>query len=165
MSWEGAEDQFEISVHDEIHELIADHGREVYLRKRTNQKCRCADSITGEAKIDCPTCSGLGYVYLDYKVLAFKYLNTIPPSGAYRKMQATFGVMGTDETIFYIEHLGIYPSIHDCIIEVITDTDGTVSAPPLIERIHSINQIDDLRENHGQVAYWSLRCRRLDTGK
>lgn len=164
MVWEGLDDNG-ISIEQEIRSLIARHGREVYLRSRTEQKCRCYDPITEEADVDCPTCAGYGFSYKDTKVRAFKYLVSFPTSAAYRKFIADFGVMGVDEVVFYIETKTISPSINDSIIEVITDTKGLVKPPLLIERIHSINQVVDLRENYGQLAYWALRCRKNGLGK
>lgn len=161
----GTSSDGEISVLEEIRALIKDHGREVFLRKRTGQRCRCFDPITEEPEVDCPTCSGYGYVYLDHRVKGFKYLVSFPTSAAYRKFIAEFGVMGTDEVIFYIEAPKLQPSLHDVVVEVITDEYGKVKRPLLIERLHDVNQVVDLRENKGRISYWALRTRRKDLGK
>lgn len=165
MVWEGIEGLEEISVKDEVRSLMARHGREAYLRKRTDQKCRCLDPITEEADVDCPTCSGLGFVYLDHKIRTFKHIITRQVSGSYRKDVAPFGVIGVDEAVMYVETTGINPSIHDWVVEVITDSLGKVDYPAKIERVYDVNDVVDWRENYGQRAFWGLRCRSVALGK
>lgn len=165
MVWEGYEDAEEISIKDEIRALIARHGREAYLRKRTDQKCRCMDPITEEADVDCPTCSGLGYVYLDHKIKFYKHIITRAVAGAYRKDVAPFGVVATDEAVMYIEAPGLNPSVHDWLVEVRTDELGKVDYPAKIERAYDVNDVVDYRENYGQIAYWALRTRSVALGK
>lgn len=155
----------EISVNLEVKGLLARHGREAYLRKRTGQRCHCLDPQTGEADVDCPTCSGLGYVYLDHVVRIFKVISTRQVSGAYRKEIAPFGVIAIDETVYYVETPSIRPSIHDWVVEVITDAKGKIVRPPLIERAVDVNDVVDLRENYGQLAFWALLCRKVGIGK
>jgi hypothetical protein len=165
MAWENVNDGIELSVSEEIKDLIERHGREGYLRKKTNQRCRCIDPLTGDPEMDCPTCSSTGYVYLDHKIYLFRHVVTRPVSGAYRKDIAPFGILMPEEVVFYIQTAGINPSAHDWVVEVITGADGKVIDPPLIERCHDVNEVYDLRENHGVVAFWTLRTRKIELGK
>lgn len=155
----------ELVVKDEIRPLIARHGRQVYIRKRTSQRCSCRDPITGEASVDCSLCSSMGWVYLDHLSRAMKDSSTRPVSGSYRKTPTPFGLVSVDEVVIYLETTGINPSIHDWIIEVITDELGNVKRPPKIERIYDVNEVVDLRENYGQIAYWAVRARLIVLGK
>jgi len=162
--WDGIDDNG-ISIAQEIASIIARHGRQGYLRKKTEQKCRCLSPITGEADVDCPTCSSTGYVYLDHRIRLFRHVVTRAMSGAHRKDMSPFGVLAVDEAVVYVQHDNLFPSIHDWVIEVITDEKGDIKPPPLIERIYDIAEIYDLREDYGQVAYYALRCRKIEIGK
>lgn len=155
----------DISTYNGIKEIIDSQGRDMYLRRRTDQKCRCFDPVTEESNINCSTCSGLGLVYKDKRVRAFRYVVSFPTSAAYRSFQAPWGLMGMDEVIFFIYDKTVHPSISDQMVEVVTDTEGNVNRPPLIERISEINQVDDKRDTFGQLQYWALKCRKASLGK
>lgn len=155
----------EPSMKEEIRDLLSEYGREAFLRQKTDQRCDCWDEVKKESDPECPSCSNTGWVYLDYKVVVYKLPITQSRSGAYRRRDASPGILHTEEASFYMSEDNIHPSIHDWIVECRTKDDGTLDPPYDIQRIWEVNEVIDYRDNKGNLAFYEVRVKKLATGK
>lgn len=158
-------DPFDLA--EELKELLDDHGREMFLRQKTDQRCSCYNPATLEADRDCPSCTGFGWVYTDRKILAYRSTTTEPRSGSYRRRQSDLGAVLVDEGSVYFEKKtqSRNPTPHDWILECLTDSHGKLWQPYKILTIWDVNEVTDNREHHSQFSYFSCRVRRLAFGK
>jgi hypothetical protein len=156
-----------VNISEQLRELLVEHGREIFVRQKTLQRCSCWNEDQKEADLECASCSGFGWVYVDKRALAFKRIPTQPTGGAYRLNTTPVGMVSVDEAVFYMETITqkVYPSVHDWIVECRTKTDGSLHQPYLIERAWDVNEVVDLREFHSNLSYYTLRCRRVVYGK
>jgi len=150
-----------IDIQKEIQDLLSVYGREVFLRQKTNQK-----SSPFADDLESPTSSTLGFVYVDTKIIAYKRIPTEPTAGSYRTIPAGPGFMEVDEALFYFTTTSVFPSVHDWVLEVRNnDTTGKMSQPYDIQRAWDVNQVVDIRDNYGKLAYYMIRSRRVELGK
>lgn len=158
-------DSFEMDV--ELREFLNTHGRYAFLRQATPQLSSTKDDDTGESDIEDPATSSLGYRYVDRKILTYRWAPTQPTGGAYRLNTTNFGAISVDESVFYVDTLNscIHPSVHDQIVECITDRKGYLVQPYKIQRLWQVNEVIDYRELGGNIAYYAMRCRRVEVAK
>jgi len=152
---------------DELAELLWDHGREVFLRQKTGQRCVCWDPRVREADPNCPSCSSTGWLYVDKRIRTYKRIPTEPTAGAYRKNPINIGILAVDESVFYLENITqvVHPSVHDWVVECVTSVCGELVRPYKIERAWSVNEVIDYRERCSTLSYYALRCRRIEVSK
>jgi len=152
----------------ELSDFLDERGYEAFLRQKGTQRCHCWDELTKTFDRECPSCGSFGYTYTDKKIRTRKSFNTTSTYGAYRTILTPMGESTVDEATFYFESItqtDVNPSTNDWIVECKTKADGTLWAPYLIERAWSINEVQDLRDQTGQLSFFAARCRRLAFGK
>lgn len=154
-------------VGEELQDFLYDHGREMFLRAKTEQRCALYNVHTHEGDRECPSCSGFGWVYSDKKILAYRSKSTEPRSGSYRRRQSDLGAIMVDEANVYFEKVSqaLNPTPHDWIVECVTDCEGILEQPYKILAAWDINEVVDNRDHHSKLAYYSCRVRRVAFGK
>jgi hypothetical protein len=163
----GDELVYDIDLRLEMEDILAKRGHYVFLRRTQTRRCGCWNEHTREADIDCPYCTGTGWMYKDELHLARRMPVTDPTVAAILEWRMDFGFLGTATYIFWFGHdVNPAPSRRDTILEVRLDPDtGQPVKAYQIEAQWSIGQVHGFRDKGGRVEYWACWVREGSLGK
>jgi hypothetical protein len=157
----------DIDLRAQIVELLQNRGHYVFHRKAKDRRCGCFNDVIREAKIDCPYCTGTGWLYADQKRKARKMPITDPVVAALLERSTAIGKVAISQFVFFLEHDPDWaPSLRDLILEVtLNEETGEPVKPYNIETTWDIGQVYDARDKHGRVEFWTVWVRRGALGK
>ena len=154
-----------IDIREEIGEVLQNRGHNVFVRRADDRRCGCWNEVTRESQIDCPHCTGTGWLYSDFLYKARKMSLTDPVVGALLQRRRAIGLTGVPQFIFWLEK-DAKPSIRDQILEVTLDEDtGLPIRAYNIETIWNIGLIQDFRDKNGRIEFWGCWVRKGALGK
>lgn len=157
----------EIDLRSEIAGIMQRRGHKVFLRRSQDRRCGCWRPAYREADINCPYCTGTGWMYRDELHLARKMPVTDPTVAAILEWRKQFGLYGSAQFIFWFGHdVNPGPSRRDAILEVKLDPNtGEPTKAYKIEAQWSIGQVQGFRDKGGRIEYWACWVREGSLGK
>lgn len=145
----------EIDLRAEIAEILENRGHWAYLRRRLQQKAPSFDEDVGQGRPLRDPLSWHGYLYQDEPYKIRSRPTTSEARGAADDFLTDIGRLTVRHRIFYFQYY-VKPSIHDGIIEVKLNEDGSIWQPPHIEKIFDIQLTMPFRDQGGRIEYWSV---------
>lgn len=123
------------------------------------QYCSCIDSVTGESDIDtwCPICQGDRYLWEETFIEGYKMQLSSDVGKAVNNRLIPPGLTNIPLVIFYTR-ASVPITKADKIVEVWTDSNGTVMRPYRREALYRIVTPIDFRSDNGKLEYWKLDC-------
>jgi len=154
----------EVDLRTEMDNLLDLRGHEVFVRKRTDQRCFCyARRQYDEGNKFCSYCDGYGYYYYDYR-----YKTRRRPAfgtfGFHPKASTPIGDLMSGDNLFYFKHDNPVLEAYR-IMEVYVNADGEAEAPYTIERVHDVKLTHAYRDQNGRIEYWAALAREVSLGK
>jgi hypothetical protein len=157
----------DIDLREEIAGILSRRGHYVFLRRSQDRRCGCWRPTFREADINCPYCTGTGWMYRDELHLARRMPVTDPTVAALLERRRRFGFHGSSQFIFWFGHdVDPGPSRRDTILEVKLDPNtGMPTKGYVIEAQWSIGQVHSFRDKGGRIEYWACWVREGSLGK
>lgn len=154
----------EIDVRDRVTDLLDARGHEVFVRKRTDQRCSCySDKQYDEGSKYCYKCDGYGYIYRDHRYKA-RRRPAFGTFGLHPKVPTEIGDIVVGDNLFYFKYNNPISSAYR-ILEVTNDSSGEADPPYQIERVHDIKYVHAYRDQSGRIEYWAALTRERVMGK
>ncbi len=145
------------------HGKICLHRRAVRDASGKVQYCTCKIASPGShADPDCNHCYGEGFLYEEeYAIGYWQYSG--PSGGQSRKLQRLNpGLVRTDLMVFYFRY-DQNLKYGDKIVEVELDLEGNVIAGPVRKAIHRIENIAEMRSDHGRLEFYTVYVRESES--
>lgn len=164
---------FEIDIRSEVKEIIEQRGHYVFLRKARQQRAPSFNQRTSEAKENDPFNHGVGFLYDDYLIKIRKRPTVdLTAGGPMKEIRTEIGFSSPRTFVMYLAHPPItssptiIPDISDMIIEVtLDDATGLPKLAYNIERIYDLQAVQEYRDKHGRIEYWSVLAQQRVIGK
>jgi hypothetical protein len=120
-----------------------------------------------ESLIDCPYCTGTGWLYSDHLHLARRMPVTDPTVAALLERRKDVGIMGVAQYLFWFgADVDPGPSKRDLILEVTLDEQTGLPVQAVkVEKIWNIGQVHPFRDKFGRIEYWGCWVREGALGK
>lgn len=157
----------DIDMSAEMATLLKNRGHYVYLRRAHDRRCGCWNEVLRESDIDCPFCTGTGWLYHDELHKARRMLVTDPGVAAMLETRAPVGLVAAATFVFWFGmDVNPGPGKRDLILEVtLSQSTGLPLQAVHIERIWNIGQVYPLRDQGGNIEFWACWVREGGLGK
>lgn len=125
--------------------------RHVDLTKRCTECLKKLGPQYEDPAADCTLCMGIGYLFIDKLIQAFRYL-----SGPGFDFLTQIGSINTKTIVYILEH-DTYPKNTDFILELdINEATGIPRQPFVIRQMFKINDAHDMRGDKARIEFF--RC-------
>lgn len=155
----------DVDLRNEMQTIMRVHGHWGLLRRRIKDRhCSCWDPVNQEARLDCKTCLGSGYAFVDCLIRMRKQSSSAleAPSPAGRISETTARI--------WVQHK-VKPDRGDFIAELAQDPESNLRSfqiqavvPFSVTKMYDIQDVVEMREFGGRVEFFTILVEEADFG-